>query len=295
MTEAAPDPVRERRGGPLGRLWRSPPIRRFRRNRPALLGLAIVLALVVVAAAAPLLAPVAPDAQNLRARLEPPSLAHPFGTDEFGRSMLARVIYGARVSLFTGLVPVAASALVGTLLGLLAGYYRGRTDAVIMRSMDVLLAFPSLLLALAVVGALGPGLRNAVIAVAVVSIPQYARITRSVVLGTREEDYVQAAQALGARDARLLFRHVLPSTIPPLTVQATLGIGFAILSMAGLSFLGLGVQPPISDWGEMLSRGRRFLPGATWLLLFPGAAISLTVLGFNLLGDGLRDALDPRD
>lgn len=284
-----------RPAGPWVRFWRAPSVRRFRRNRPALVGLVVVLLLVIVAAAAPLLAPVAPDAQNLRGRLEPPSLAHPFGTDEFGRSMLARVIYGARVSLFTGLVPVAVSAAIGTLLGLLAGYYRGRTDSIIMRLMDVLLAFPSLLLALAVVGALGPGLRNAVIAVAVVGIPQYARITRSVVLGTREEDYVQAAQALGVRDARLLLRHVLPSTIAPLTVQATLGIGFAILSMAGLSFLGLGVQPPISDWGEMLSRGRRYLPDANWLLLFPGAAISLTVLGFNLLGDGLRDALDPRD
>jgi len=221
-------------------------------------------------------------------RLEPPSLAHPFGTDEFGRSLLARVIHGARISLLTGLVPVAVAGTVGTTIGLLAGFYRGRVDTVLMRAMDVLLA-------LAVVGALGPGLRNAVIAVALVGIPQYARIARSVVLATREEEYVQAARALGARDGRLLRRHVLPSTMGPLIVQATLGIGFAILSMAGLSFLGLGVQPPTADWGEMLARGRRYLPDAGWLLVFPGAAISLTVLGFNLLGDGLRDALDPRD
>lgn len=279
----------------LTRAWRSKPVRRFRRNRGAVSGLVVVLVLVVLAVAAPWVAPVEPDQQNLRARLEPPSLEHPFGTDEFGRSMLSRVIYGARVSLFTGLAPVVAAAAVGTLLGLLAGYYRGRTEAVIMRAMDVLLAFPSLLLALAVVGALGPGLRNAVIAIALVGIPQYARITRSVVLATREEEYVHAGRALGAGDGRLLFRYLLPSTVGPLTVQATLGIGFAILSMAGLSFLGLGVQPPVSDWGEMLSRGRRYLPDATWLLLFPGAAISVTVLGFNLVGDGLRDALDPRE
>src|SRR6056297_77754 len=287
-----------RRPGPLGlaaRAWRSKPALRFRRNRAAMVGLALVFVLVAVALFAPWLSPIEPDRQNLRMRLEPPSLAHPFGTDEFGRSLLARVIHGARISLLTGLVPVAVAGTIGTTIGLLAGFYRGRVDTVLMRAMDVLLAFPSLLLALAVVGALGPGLRNAVIAVALVGIPQYARIARSVVLATREEEYVQAARALGARDGRLLRRHVLPSTMGPLTVQATLGIGFAILSMAGLSFLGLGVQPPTADWGEMLARGRRYLPDAGWLLVFPGAAISLTVLGFNLLGDGLRDALDPRD
>lgn len=269
-------------------------LRRFRRNRAAVVGLALVLLLVAVAIFAPLLAPYAPDTQNLRARLRPPSAEHWFGTDEFGRDILSRVIYGARISLFTGLVPVFAAALVGTAVGLVAGFYRGRLDAVLMRIMDVLLAFPSLLLALAVVGALGPGLRNAVIAVAVVGVPGYARIVRSVVIGAREEEYVQAARALGAGDGRLLLRELLPATFGALSVQATLGIGFAILSMAGLSFLGLGVQPPTSDWGEMLSRGRRYLPDSGWLLLYPGAAISLTVLAFNLLGDGLRDALDPR-
>src|SRR5690606_6626262 len=234
------------------------------------------------------------DAQNLRARLRPPSAEHWFGTDEFGRDILSRVIFGARISLFTGLVPVFTASVVGTLVGLVAGFYRGRVDAVLMRLMDVLLAFPSLLLALAVVGALGPGLRNAVIAVAVVGVPGYARIVRSVVIAAREEEYVQAARALGAGDGRLLLRELLPAAFGALSVQATLGIGFAILSMAGLSFLGLGVQPPTSDWGEMLSRGRRFLPDSGWLLLYPGAAISLTVLAFNLLGDGLRDARAPR-
>ena len=278
----------------LARLWRGAAARRFRRNRAAVVVLVLVLLLVLVAAFAPLLAPYAPDAQNLRARLRPPSAEHWFGTDEFGRDILSRVIFGARISLFTGLVPVFAASVVGTLVGLVAGFYRGRVDAVLMRLMDVLLAFPSLLLALAVVGALGPGLRNAVIAVAVVGVPGYARIVRSVVIAAREEEYVQAARALGAGDGRLLLRELLPAAFGALSVQATLGIGFAILSMAGLSFLGLGVQPPTSDWGEMLSRGRRFLPDSGWLLLYPGAAISLTVLAFNLLGDGLRDALDPR-
>jgi peptide/nickel transport system permease protein len=278
----------------LLRWWRSPATRRFRRNPGAWVGLVIVTLLVLMAIFAPYLADRAPDAQNLRTRLKPPSGEHPFGTDEFGRSLYARVLYGARVSLLTGVLPVALSLLFGSAIGLVAGYFRGRLDAFLMRMMDVLLAFPSLLLALAVVGTLGPGLFNAVLAIAIVGIPQYARLVRSVVLGTREEDYVQAARALGASDYRLMLRHVLPSAIGPIVVQATLGVGFAILAIAGLSFLGLGVQPPTADWGEMLARGRRFLPDATWLMIFPGLAVSLTVLGFNLLGDGLRDALDPR-
>ena len=280
---------------PRTTLWSSPGVRRFRRNPSAITGLILIIILILIAALAPILAPVAPDAQNLRTRLKPPSLEHPFGTDEFGRSVLSRTLYGTRVSLFTGLVPVVLAATVGTLIGLCAGFYRGWVDTILMRIMDILLAFPSLLLALAVVGALGPGLVNAVLAIAIVGIPQYARIVRSVVLSVREEEYVQAARALGANDAPLLFRHILPAAIGPLAVQTTLGIGFAILSMAGLSFLGLGVQPPTSDWGEMLARGRRYLPGASWLLIFPGAAISLTVLAFNLFGDGLRDAFDPRN
>ncbi len=277
------------------RFLRAPAARRFLRHRGAVLGLALVLVLALAAALAPVLAPYAPDAQDLRARLRPPSAEHWFGTDEFGRDVFSRVLFGARVSLLTGLVPVATGLLVGTAIGLVAGFYRGWLDDVLMRVMDVLLAFPSLLLALAVVGTLGPGLVNAVIAVAIVSVPGYARLARSVVIAAREEEFVHAARALGAKDPRLMLRHVLPAAVGPLTVQATLGIGFAILSMAGLSFLGLGVQPPTADWGEMLSRGRRFLPGSSWLLLYPGAAVSLTVLAFNLLGDGLRDAFDPRD
>ncbi len=289
---AAPGPTA---ASPLRRILASPAARRFLRNRGAVVGLVLVACLVAVAVLAPVLAPYDPVAQDLRARLRPPSAEHWFGTDEFGRDVLSRVVYGARISLVTGLVPVLTGLVVGTAIGLLAGFYRGWIDDVLMRVMDVLLAFPSLLLALAVVGTLGPGLVNAVIAVSVVSVPGYARLARSVVIAAREEEYVHAARSLGAGDGRLMLRHVLPATVGALTVQATLGIGFAILSMAGLSFLGLGVQPPTSDWGEMLSRGRRFLPGSSWLLLYPGAAISLTVLAFNLLGDGLRDAFDPRD
>ena len=266
-----------RRSGPL----RSPAVRRFFRNRMAVLGLMLVLLLVLVALFAPYIADAPPARQNLRARLLPPSAENWFGTDEFGRSVFSRVVYGARVSLLTGTIPVLVAGFIGTLLGLLAGFYRGWLDSVLMRIMDVLLAFPSILLALAIVGTLGPGLRNAVIAVAIVSIPEYARIVRSVVLG--------------ARDPRKMFRHILPTAMGPLSVQASLGVGYAILSLAGLSFLGLGIQPPAADWGEMLNRGRNFLPDSNWLLVFPGLAISVTVLAFNLVGDGLRDALDPRD
>ncbi|MFA5552907.1 MAG: ABC transporter permease [Trueperaceae bacterium] len=278
-----------------GRAVRSPAVRRFFRNRMAVLGLVLVVVLVLLALLAPYIADAPPARQNLRGRLLPPSAENWFGTDEFGRSVFSRVVYGARVSLLTGTIPVLVAGTIGTLLGLLAGFYRGWLDSVLMRVMDVLLAFPSILLALAIVGTLGPGLRNAVIAVAIVSIPEYARIVRSVVLGAREEEFVQAASALGARDLRKMFRHILPTALGPLSVQASLGVGYAILSLAGLSFLGLGIQPPAADWGEMLNRGRNFLPDSNWLLVFPGLAISVTVLAFNLLGDGLRDALDPRD
>lgn len=278
-----------------GGFLRSPAVKRFFRNRMAVLGLVLVLALVAVAILAPVIADAPPARQNLRSRLQPPSAEHWFGTDEFGRSVFSRVVHGARVSLLTGTIPVLVAGTIGTLLGLLAGFYRGWLDSVLMRLMDVLLAFPSILLALAIVGTLGPGLTNAVIAVAIVSIPEYARIVRSVVLGAREEEFVQAATALGARSPRKMFKHILPTALGPLSVQASLGVGYAILSLAGLSFLGLGIQPPAADWGEMLNRGRDFLPDSSWLLVFPGLAISLTVLAFNLVGDGIRDALDPRD
>src|SRR5690625_513808 len=283
--------IPEKSAGLLG----SPAVRRFFRNRMAIVGLILIAVLILVAVFAPAIADVPPDRQNLRNRLQPPSAEHWFGTDEYGRSVFSRVVYGARVSLLTGTIPVLVAGVIGTLLGLFAGYYRGWLDSVLMRIMDVLLAFPSILLALAIVGALGPGLTNAVIAVAIVSIPEYARIVRSVVLGAREEEFVQAASAVGVRTPGKMSLHILPTVIGPLSVQASLGVGFATLSLAGLSFLGLGIQPPAADWGEMLNRGRNFLPDSDWLLIFPGLAISVTVLAFNLLGDGIRDALDPRD
>ena len=293
MADSAAVPAR--RTNLLAVILRAPPVRRFFRNRMAVFGLVLGLLLILVAVFAPYIADSPPARQNLRARLQAPSAQHWFGTDEFGRSVFSRVVYGARVSLLTGTIPVAVAGIIGTLLGLLAGYYRGWLDSLLMRIMDVLLAFPSILLALAIVGTLGPGLTNAVIAVAIVSIPEYARIVRSVVLGAREEEFVQAATALGVRTPGKMFRHILPTALGPLSVQASLGVGYAILSLAGLSFLGLGIQPPAADWGEMLNRGRNFLPDSNWLLIFPGLAISVAVLAFNLVGDGLRDALDPRD
>src|SRR5690625_460128 len=272
-----------------------PPLRRFLRNRMAVLGLIIIVLLVLIAVFAPVIADQPPAQQNLRERLQPPSSENWFGTDEYGRSVFSRSVHGAPVSLLTGTIPVLIAGVIGTLLGLLAGYYRGWLDNVLMRVMDVLLAFPSLLLALAIVGALGPGLTNAVIEVAIVSITEYARTVCTVVLGTREEVSVKAGSGVGVRMPVQPFRHVLLSAFGPRSLQPSPGVGFAILSLAGLSFLGLGIQPPAADWGEMLNRGRRFLPDADWLLIFPGLAISITVLGFNLLGDGIRDALDPRD
>lgn len=260
----------------------------------AWVGFALILFISLAAVFAPLLADRGPDRQDLRNRLKPPSAEQLFGTDEFGRSILSRTLYGARVSLLTGLAPVLVSLVLGSFLGLLAGYLGGRIDAVIMRVMDVLLALPSMLLALAVIGTLGPGLTNALIAISIVGLPEYARIVRSVVLSAKSEEYVEASRALGGSVWRTMLKHVFPNAIGPVVVQATLGVGGAIMAVAGLSFLGLGVQPPVSDWGEMLARGRRFLPDATWLMLFPGLAVSLTVLGFNLLGDALRDLLDPR-
>jgi peptide/nickel transport system permease protein len=272
----------------------SPAWRRFRRHPGSWLGGGLVLLIVIAALFADALQDRPPDAQNLRARLRPPSAEHPFGTDEFGRSVLARVLHGARISLISGLAPVLLAAAVGSTIGLIAGFVGGRIGAIAMRAMDVLLAFPSLLLALAVVGTLGPGLMNAVIALAIVDTPQYARIVRSVVVRAREEEWVRAATALGASTPRVIFRHVAPEAISPIVVQATLGIGFAILAIAGLSFLGLGVQPPVADWGDMLARGRRFLPDHPHLMIYPGLCVTAIVLGMNLLGDALRDALDPR-
>lgn len=268
--------------------------RRLRRNRAAMAGLAIVALFAGVAVFAPLVAPHDPIAQDLDARLLPPSVTHVLGTDDLGRDLLSRIIFGGRVSLTVGIVSVGLALAAGTVLGLVAGFYGRWADSLTMRTMDIMLAFPATLLAIFIVGIRGPGLNNAMLAIGVINIPIFARIVRGSVLRVRQEDFVEAARALGASPRRLLGRHILPNTLAPIIVQTTLAIGAAILEAAGLSFLGLGAQAPTPEWGAMLSNTREFLRDAPWAATFPGIAILLTVVGFNLLGDGLRDALDPR-
>jgi len=259
----------------------------------ARVGALIVLTTVVAAVAGPWLLPYDPAAQQLALRLEGPSLAHWFGLDELGRDIFARVLAGARISLLVGLVVVGVSSTIGVALGSVAGYFGGRIDEAISRLIDILLAFPGLLLAIALVAVLGPSLTNVVLALSLIGWVGYARLVRGQVLRARELEFVLAARALGATTLRILVRHVIPSTLPAVTVQATLGMGGAILAEAALSFLGLGVQPPTPSWGTMLSYGRGHMLDAPHLTVFPGVAIALLVLGFNFLGDGLRDRLDP--
>ncbi|MGE0043316.1 MAG: ABC transporter permease [Vicinamibacterales bacterium] len=255
---------------------------------------AIIVAVVAAAALlAPWIAPYDAAAQTIALRLEGPSLAHLFGLDELGRDILSRVLFGARISLFVGVVVVGVSGIVGTAMGACAGYYGGRVDQAISRVMDVLLAFPGILLAIALVAVLGPSLVNTVLALTVIGWVGYARLVRGQVLRAREFEYVVAARALGAGTLRILLRHVLPTALPAVTVQATLGMAGAILSEASLSFLGLGVQPPTPSWGTMINGGRAHLLDAPHLTIFPGLLLAIVVLGFNFLGDGLRDRLDP--
>jgi peptide/nickel transport system permease protein len=254
----------------------------------------IVLITVLAALLAPWAVPYDPASQELALRLEGPSVEHPFGLDELGRDIFSRVLAGARISLFVGLTVVGISTVIGVLLGSIAGYFGGWLDDVIGRSIDVLLAFPGILLAIALVAVLGPSLGNVVMALSVIGWVGYARLVRGQVLKARELEFVQAARALGAGTPRILFRHVVPTTIPAVMVQATLGMAGAILAEASLSFLGLGVQPPTPSWGTMLNGGRLHLLDAPHLTIFPGAAIAALVLGFNFLGDGLRDLLDPK-
>lgn len=268
--------------------------RRFLSNRAAVVGGAFMGLFLLLAALAPWAAPYDPLEQDLYNRLSPPSMTHPFGTDDFGRDILSRVIYGTRISLRIGVAAVMIALVAGTVIGLVAGYYGGALDQVLMRLMDLLLAFPSILLAIGIVAILGPGLDNAMIAIGVVAIPQYSRLIRASTLTVREADYVQALRALGAKDLRILMTAVLPNCLAPLIVQSTLSLATAILDAAGLSFLGLGAQPPTPEWGAMLSGGRELILSAPWVLTYPGVAIFVTVLAFNLLGDGLRDAFDPK-
>ena len=257
-------------------------------------GTVIVVLVILAAVFAPVIAPYDPNATDLRARNSPPSLEHPFGTDSLGRDIASRIVYGARVSLRVGLVSVSVGLGFGVLFGLLAGYFGGHVDQLTMAAMDFLLAFPAILLAIAIVAALGPGLPQVMVAVGVALLPNFARVTRSAVLSVRNAEYVAAASALGASHLRILARHVLPNVLTPIVVLATLNAAFAIIMEAGLSFLGIGVQPPDATWGSILSDGRSGLVDAPWITMSAGIAISITVLGLNIMGDGLRDLTDPR-
>jgi peptide/nickel transport system permease protein len=283
----------------LGARGKSPlqaALHRLLANQVARGGLLIILLFTLMAALAPVFFPYNPATDSdLLARLKPPTSSHPFGTDALGRDILMRILHGARVSLSLGVGSVVLAGLIGSVLGLLAGYAGRRTDLCLMFCMDILLAFPATLLAIAIVAMIGPGLRNALIAISVVSIPFYARITRGEVLTLKEREFVTAARALGGGSVRVILCHIFPNTLPPLAVQTTLAIAFAILEAAALGFLGLGAQPPVPEWGAMLADSYKFFTsGAWWAFFYPGVTIMLSVLGFNLVGDALRDALDPR-
>jgi peptide/nickel transport system permease protein len=269
--------------------------RRFRKAPGAIVGAVVVAAIVLIAVFAFVIAPADPLAQNLALGSQPPSRAHLFGTDKLGRDVFSRVVYGARISIRIGFVAVGLAITVGTFVGLIAGYIGKRTEAVLMGAMDLMLAFPSIILAIGITTILGPSITNLMIAVGIVYVPQYARLARSSVLAVKEHEYIEAARAIGAATPAILARHVLPNILAPLLVQATLGIATAELEAAGLSYLGLGARPPAPEWGAMLNDARDYWIGAPWALIFPGLAITTLVLGFNLLGDGLRDALDPKE
>ena len=266
-----------------------------RKNRGVLVGLALVAVLFLVALLAPVISPHDPIATEPdNAYLPPLSPGHALGTDELGRDQISRILWGARISLPVAFVAVAVGLIAGGLIGLVSGYAGGLTDLLLMRVIDALLAFPALILAIALVAALGPSLRNAMIAIGIVAIPAYARLVRAVVLQLKQMEFVVATRSLGATPVRIVLRHLIPNLMNPVLVQVSLSAGFAILAEAVLSFLGLGAQPPTPDWGQMITTGRTFLPNDPWLAIIPGVAISITVYSFNLLGDSLRDALDPR-
>jgi peptide/nickel transport system permease protein len=275
------------------RPWRLA-LHRLARRRSAFVGLAVVVFFVAVALAAPLVAPFDPLATDWRAVRKPPSALHFFGTDELGRDVLARLIWGARASLMAGLVSVSIAVTVAVPLGLVSGYLGGAVDALLMRVVDAMLAIPFLILSIALAAFLGPSLTNAMIAIGVVQTPIFTRLTRGQTLAVKHEDYIEAARAVGNPHRRILLRHILPNILAPIVVQATLAIAAAIIAEASLSFLGLGQQPPAPSWGSMLNTASHFLSQAPWMALWPGLAIFSLVLSFNLLGDGLRDALDPR-
>jgi peptide/nickel transport system permease protein len=269
-------------------------LRRFVRHRVGMVGAVITLTLVLLAIFGPAIAPYEPNAMSFTTSFAPPGPDHLLGADDFGRDILSRIIYGTRISLLVGLIAVSIASTVGTALGMIAGYGSRFFDELIMRSMDVIFAFPTILLALAIMAILGRGVVNAMIAIGIVYIPIFARIARGEVLATKNDEFVQAARALGAGHFHILVRHILPNILAPIIVEIALSLSFAILAEAALSFFGLGTQPPDPSWGRMLSEGRGFFRQSAWMGIFPGLAIMISVMGFNFLGDGLRDALDPR-
>ena len=264
----------------------------FYKNKMAVAGFIIILAMVIIAVFAPLIATQAPEAQDLAARFQSPSATHFFGTDNFGRDIFSNVVYGARISLFIGLVATIISVIIGTIIGAVAGFFGGAVDNLMMRLVDIILSIPSLILAIAISAVLGTGIRNLILAVSLSSITNYARIVRASVLSVKEQEYVEAAKIGGASNFRLIFRHIRPNCTGPIIVQATLGVGTAILQAASLSFIGLGVQPPTPEWGGMLSQGRSYIRDYPHMTIFPGLAIALTIFSLNLFGDGLSDTLD---
>lgn len=287
------DPFAKVRSQPVRGLW-GDALRRLARNRAALAGVTVFALIILMAVFAPLLAPHNHTKLNVADSLVPPGGQYLMGTDSFGRDVFSRIIYGARVSVQMGFVAVAISVVAGSLLGLISGYYRGIVDMLVARLTDVMLAFPGILLALVIIAVLGRNLRSAMIAVGIAGMPLFIRVVRGSVLSVREREYIVAAQVIGCRDMRIALRHIMPNVLASVIVLATLGIPNAIIAGASLSFLGLGVKPPTADWGEMLSSGRSYINTAWWLSTFPGLAIVVTVLAINLFGDGLRDALDPR-
>lgn len=274
---------------PIKTLWRY-----FKRNRLALGGLFVIVLIFLVAGSAPWIAPYDPGKTDVSLKLKPPSLQHPLGTDQLGRDVLSRMLYGSRISLSVGFVAVAISLFIGILVGAVAGYYGRWVDSLLMRFVDIMLCFPTFFLILTVVALLGPSIFNIMLVIGITSWMGTSRFVRAEFLSLRERDFVQAAKALGVKDGRIIFRHILPNGLAPVFVTATLDVASAILVEAGLSFLGFGVQPPAPSWGNILTEGRTYIFDAWWLTLFPGLAILITVLSFNLFGEGLRDALDPR-
>jgi peptide/nickel transport system permease protein len=269
-------------------------IQRFSRNRLAILGSAILFILVLVALFAPIIAPFPYDQQNLSNVKQPPNSVNWLGTDNFGRDILSRCIYGARISLTVGLLAVSIAVVSGGILGAVAAFYGGFVDDVIMRVLDVIYAVPALLLGIAIAATLGPGLKNLMIAIALGNLSSYARVVRASVLTVKENEYIEAARGIGASDLRIITKHIIPNALAPIIVQATLGVAGAILACATLSFLGLGIQPPTPEWGSMLSTSRQFIRSSPYMSIFPGLFIMITVLSLNVIGDGIRDAIDPR-